>query len=65
MGFGKAVSGEFASLRSRFPDAPVVVFTNSSSVKVKNFFKSQSNCWFYYKDDLLPFEFAEAIGAAH
>lgn len=53
----------FASLRSHFPDAPVVVFTNSISVKVRNFFKSQQNCWFYSKEHLLPFEFAEIVAA--
>jgi CheY-like chemotaxis protein len=54
----------FASLRSYFPDVPVVVFTNASSPAVKRFFLSQNNCSFYYKTDLLPYELADIVAAA-
>ena len=53
----------FASLRSTFPTTPIVVFTNSSSLEVKNFFRNQDNCFFFYKSDLLPGELAELIAS--
>lgn len=51
----------FASLRSYFPDVPVIIFTNASSISVKKFFQSQEKCSFYYKTDLLPCELANLV----
>lgn len=51
----------FASLRAEFPDVPIVVFTSSSSLAVKHFFRDQKSCSFYYKTDLLPSELADIV----
>ena len=51
----------YASLRSRFPRTPVVVFTASHDPAVRQFFKDQDNCSFHYKTDLLPSELANLV----
>jgi CheY-like chemotaxis protein len=53
----------FASLRSYFPEVPVVIFTNASSTAVRKFFLDQKKCSFFYKTDLLPYELAEVVTA--
>ncbi|HEX8651806.1 MAG TPA: response regulator [Pyrinomonadaceae bacterium] len=51
----------FEKVRQRFPDLPVVVFTNISDKNVKEFFEKQSRCWVMNKFDYLPYQLADKI----
>jgi hypothetical protein len=53
----------FGGLKSRFPDAHIIVFTASSDLEVINFFRNQENTTFIQKGSILPYQFADLVEA--
>lgn len=53
----------YRTIRTLALDLPIIVFTNVVDTEVFDFFNAEAstNCWFYRKQDLLPFELAEIV----
>lgn len=69
---GKSFAGEtdqgldtgiefYDKIRPKAPQLPIIVFTNVMNKEVAQKFLNETNCWFYPKIDLLPFELVEEI----
>jgi len=51
----------FDYIRKSWPALPVVILTNVSSADVESKFGNLERCWWFRKDQCLPFEFAEHV----
>lgn len=53
----------FERVKQQSPDLPIIIFTNVSDPGVKEYFVEKDKCWFFRKEDYLPFELAEQVKA--
>jgi DNA-binding response OmpR family regulator len=51
----------FERLREKSPHLPILILTNVSDTEVRNRFRQEDRCWFYRKEDVLPFELIQYI----
>jgi DNA-binding response OmpR family regulator len=51
----------YEKIRQKASNVPVIILTNVSDEKVAERFRSENKCWFFRKEDYLPFELAQQI----
>jgi CheY-like chemotaxis protein len=51
----------YETVRKTLPELPIIIFTNVTNEEVKKKFQPDSKCWFFNKEDYLPYELVEEI----
>jgi CheY-like chemotaxis protein len=51
----------YDKIRLKAPHLPIIIFTNVTSKEMAQKFLNETDCWFYPKIDVFPFELVEEI----